>query len=166
MSDTKEEQIINISGLIDETKCFQKVRELRWHQGTFCAWCDSKNIIKNGCEKEHPGCQNYYCKDCKRYFSDLTNTIFSGHHQPLSVWILCLYFMGLNISNAQIATELDLCTSDVHEMTTKLREGVAAKRPAVVLEGKVEFDEVYVVAGHKGQPDEVKKRAKRQKKQA
>jgi hypothetical protein len=31
---------------------------------------------------------------------DLTDTIFAGHHQPLKVWILCLYFMGLNLSHS------------------------------------------------------------------
>jgi hypothetical protein len=25
----------------------------------------------------------------------LSETVLGGHHQPLSVWILCLYFMGL-----------------------------------------------------------------------
>ena len=43
------------------------------------------------------------CSDCQRGFDDLTGLIFAGHHQPLRVWILCLYFMGLNLSNSQIA---------------------------------------------------------------
>jgi hypothetical protein len=33
------------------------------------------------------------------------------------VWILCLYFMGLNLSNHQIAQELDLNKDDAHQMT-------------------------------------------------
>jgi hypothetical protein len=28
--------------------------------------------------------------------------VLAGHHQPLRVWVLCLYFMGLNLSNRQI----------------------------------------------------------------
>ncbi len=35
--------------------------------------------------------------------------------------------MGLNLSNSQIAKELELDSSDVHQMTTKLREGVVKK---------------------------------------
>lgn len=66
--------------------------------------------------------------------------------------------MGLNSSNNQIAKELDLCQSDTQYMTTKLREGIVVKRPKVKLEGEIEFDEVYIVAGHKGQPDEVEKK--------
>ena len=43
-------------------------------------------------------------------------------------------------------------------MTEQLRRGLVAKVPAVELKGEVEIDEVYVVAGHKGQPDQVAKR--------
>jgi hypothetical protein len=72
--------------------------------------------------------------------------------------VLCLYFMGLNLSNRQIALELGLAGSDVQLMTEQLRHGLAAKAPAATLEGAVEIDEVYVVAGHKGQPAAVAKR--------
>ncbi len=79
-------------------------------------------------------------------------------HQPLRVWVLCLYFMGLNLSNRQIAGELGLAVSDVQAMTEQLRSGLIAKASPVQLEGEVEIDEVYVVAGHKGQPAAVAKR--------
>ncbi len=84
--------------------------------------------------------------------------MLAGHHQPLRVWVLCLYFMGLNLSNRQIALELGLDGSDVQAMTEHLRRGLVAKAPEVTLEGEVEIDEVYVVAGHKGQPEQVAKR--------
>ena len=66
--------------------------------------------------------------------------------------------MGLNLSNRQIAMELGLNASDVQAMTEQLRRGLVAKAPEVKLEGEVEIDEVYVVAGHKGQPAAVAKR--------
>jgi hypothetical protein len=43
-------------------------------------------------------------------------------------------------------------------MTERLRGGLVAKAPTVRLEGEVEIDEVYVVAGHKGRPAAVAKR--------
>jgi hypothetical protein len=89
----------------------------------------------------------------------LTNTIFQGHHKPLKIWVVCLYLMGLNLSNSQIAKELGLTENDCHAMTSLLREGVYEKRPQEVLDGEVEFDELYVIAGHKGHPEAVKKRA-------
>lgn len=67
--------------------------------------------------------------------------------------------MGLNLSNRQIAQELELNISDVQQMTHQLRQGVVARKPPVKLAGDVECDEVYVVAGHKGHPGAVKKNA-------
>ena len=147
--------MINIQRLISEEECCSAIRELRWSNGVFCPHCNSKKIKKNG---RNGLSQKYVCKKCYKHFDDLTLTIFSGHHQPLKVWVLCLYFMGLNLSNRQIAQELGLCESSAHEMTTLLREGVEQKTPEVVLSGTVEMDEVYVVAGHKGHPDSVKKK--------
>ncbi len=47
----------------------------------------------------------------------------------MKTWILCLYFMGLNLSNEQIAQELDLPMIDVQAMTSQLREGIVVKKP-------------------------------------
>ena len=96
---------------------------------------------------------------CERYFDDLTGTVLAGHHQPLQVWVLCLYLMGLNLSNQQIGQELGLNKDDVQRMTSQLRTGIVAAQPEVRLSGVVECDEVYVVAGHKGHPEAVKKSA-------
>ena len=50
--------------------------------------------------------------------------MLAGHHPPLRVWILCLYFMGLNLSNTQIAPELGLNPDDAQRMTEPLRQGI------------------------------------------
>lgn len=68
-----------------------------------------------------------------------------------------LYSMGLNLSNRQIAQELSLNMDDAQCMTRQLREGIECKQPLAVLSGEVEVNEVYVVAGHKGHPEAVKK---------
>jgi len=59
----------------------------------------------------------------------------------------------------QIAQELDINKDDARAMIHQLRQGIVERRPPVVLEGEVECDEVYVVAGHKGHPEAVKKKA-------
>ncbi len=153
--------MINIQNLIDDAKCFETVRQIRWPNGVRCSHCNSREIIKRGFDESQPHRQRYNCKICGRDFDDLTNSIFSGHHQPLRIWILCLYFMGLNLSNQQIARELNLNKDDVQKMTSQLRQGIVNKRPSVVLQEKVECDEVYVTAGHKGNPQAVKKKAQR-----
>jgi hypothetical protein len=69
--------------------------------------------------------------------------------------------MGLNLSGEQIAAELDLDKDDVYQMTMQLRQGIVDNKPEVQLSGTVEFDEVYVTAGHKGQPEVVQKRGEK-----
>jgi transposase-like protein len=122
-----------------------------------CPACGSGTVARDGCDDTQPHRQRYRCKACAGRFDDLTGTVLAGHHQPLRVWVLCLYFMGLNLSNRQIAQELGLDGSDVQAMTEQLRGGLAARVPPVRLAGEVEIDEVYVVAGHKGQPAAVAK---------
>jgi len=173
--------LINLSGLMDDAKCFPFVRQHRWPEGVHCPACDSSSVIRDGCDDTQPHRQRYRCKACASRFDDLTSLdaasrhlppgdrcamVLAGHHQPLRVWVLCLYFMGLNLSNRQIALELGLDGSDVQIMTEQLRRGLVAKAPEVELKDEVEpdarassgIDEVYVVAGHKGQPAAVAKR--------
>src|SRR5215218_1206204 len=150
--------LVDLSGLMDDAKCFALVRQRRWPEGVRCPGCGSDAVIRDGRDDAQPDRQRYRCQACAGRFDDLTGTALAGRHQPLRVWVLCLYVMGLNLSNRQIAAELGLNASDVQAMTEQLRRGLVAKAAAVRLEGEVEIDEVYVVAGHKGQPAAVAKR--------
>jgi transposase-like protein len=86
-------------------------------------------MTKQGRDDTQPERPRYRCKSCERRFDDLPDTLFAGHHQPLRVWILCLYFMGRNLANQQIAKELDLPPSEEHQMTCQLRQGIVATKP-------------------------------------
>ena len=101
---------------------------LRGVEGVHCPACGAADVTKRGFHTRQVARQRYECRACRRQFDDLTDTIFEGHHQPLKVWVVCLYLMGLNLSNEQIAAELDVHESDVQAMTTQLREGVVAKK--------------------------------------
>ena len=151
--------MVNIRDLIDDAKCFQTVRDMRWADLGTCPHCSSESVIRDGRDDTQAHRQRYTCHGCRKRFDDLTGTIFAGRHEPLRTWIICLYFMGLNLSTLQIAKELDMDRNDVQAMVQLLRQGVVDRRPAVVLDGEVECDEVYVVAGHKGNPVAVKKKA-------
>src|SRR3712207_4416722 len=149
--------LVNLSALIDDAMCFALVPQHRWPEGGRCPACGEASVVRDGCDDRQAHRQRYCCKTCAGRLDDLTGTALAGHHQPLRVWVLCLYFMGLNLSTRQIAQELGLDGSDVQIMTEQLRRGLVAKAPPVRLEGEVEIDEVYVVAGHKGQPAAVAK---------
>lgn len=124
-----ETSIITIKQLVSEEQCYEAIRQLRWQETVRCPDCDSEHIIKRGYHNKQTARCRYECKVCTKRFDDLTGTVLAGHHQPLSVWILCLYFMGLNLSNAQIAQELDLNKDDLQYMTEHLRNGIDKKKP-------------------------------------
>lgn len=147
---------IHLPDLLSSSNCYDLLRKTRWPNGVVvCVRCGSKNVVKNGCDVAHPEKQEYRCKDCHFHFDDLTGTVFAGHHQPLEVWMSCVYLMAINVSNRQIANELDLSVSDVHDMTTLLRQTVANNYEPQKLSGTVECDEAYIVAGHKGNPEAI-----------
>jgi transposase-like protein len=152
-----------LNNLIDESKCYDEIRNRRWPCGVRCPHCTSNKIDKRGKNHRQQECRRYACKNCGRRFDDLTVTIFTGHHQPLSVWFSYLYLMGLNSSNRQVAKDLGLDESDGQAIAELLRGGIVQRRPNVRMQGVVECDEIYVVAGHKGRPDKIKGRTARRR---
>ena len=153
--------MITLTNLIDDAKCYTLVRQFRWPDGVICPHCESKTINKRGKDETQLERQRYSCQDCGKQFDDLTDSIFAKRHQPLKIWVACLYLMGLNLSNQQLSQELGLHRDDVHKMTTELRQAIVDKKITVELSGEVEFDEVYITAGHKGQSEAVKKKGAR-----
>ncbi|WP_230296204.1 transposase [Deinococcus sp. 6GRE01] len=162
--------MLSLIQLLDDEKCFKVVRELRWPDGVNCPHCHAPYVVKQGRDDTQRFRQRYRCLNCQRKFDDLTGTVFAGHHQPLRQWVAflvraapmttldrCLYLMGLNLSNRQIAHELGLNEDDAQDMTRSLRQGVVDASTTPTLAGTVEIDEVYLTAGHKGQNDLVKK---------
>src|SRR3954452_3582262 len=150
--------LVNLPSLIDDARCFELARRHRWPEGVRCPRCGGAAIARDGRDDVQPCRQRYRCAGCGTRFDDLTGTVPAGRRRPLRLWVLCLYLMGLNLSDRRIARELDLGVSDVQAMTEALRQGLTAKLPPAVLQGEVEIDEVYVVAGHKGHPAAVAKR--------
>ena len=146
--------MMNMPSLMDDAKCFATGHAMRGPDGVMCPHGDSPEITNQGGDETQPERQRYQCKSGERRFDDLTDTLFAGHHQPLRLGILCSYLMALNLSNAQMAPELALNKDAAHHMTTQLRHGIVSKSPSSTLSAAVECDEVYLVAGHKGQPDE------------
>ncbi|MDE1466099.1 IS1595 family transposase [Spartinivicinus poritis] len=87
--------MINIKQLVSDEYCYQLIRQRRWPEGICCPYCQSKGVKSHGYHATQKACKRYHCQSCKNRFDDLIFTVFAGHHQPLKVWILCMYFMGL-----------------------------------------------------------------------
>jgi transposase-like protein len=89
--------LVNLSSLIDDAKCYELVRQHRWPEGVRCPHCDGASVARHGHDDTQRHRQRYRCRQCQSRFDDLTGTVLAGRHQPLRVWLLCLYFLGLNL---------------------------------------------------------------------
>ena len=77
--------MIPLQNLLDDRKCYEVIRQLRWPNGARCPHCGVATVTKQGRDTTQPARQKYRCQGCERHFDDLTGTVFAGHHQPLSV---------------------------------------------------------------------------------
>src|SRR3954469_25377489 len=125
--------LVGLSPLIDDAKRFELVRQHRWPGGVRCPSCGA-SVARHGRDDTRPHRQRYRCAGCGARFDDLTGTVLAGRHQPLRVWVPCLYLAGLNLSSRQIARERGPSQPDVPLTAEQPRHGLAARLPAATLE--------------------------------
>ena len=54
--------LINLSGLLDDAKCFAFVRQQRWPDGVRCPGCASEAVIRDRCDGTQPCRQRHRCR--------------------------------------------------------------------------------------------------------
>ena len=118
---------LQLHKLLDELRCYEILRGIRWSEGVCCVSCGGVVVVKNGVSGSEGCCQHYKCTSCGSKFDDLSGTIFSGSHQGLTSWITCLYLMNLNVSMLQIGKELEISEDTAQHMCGLIREGVVKK---------------------------------------
>jgi DNA-directed RNA polymerase subunit RPC12/RpoP len=87
--------MVNLSGLLDEAKCFELMRQHRWPDGVRCPDCDSAMVIRNGHDDSQRHRQRYLCKACHGRFDDLSGTVRNCSPPPGSIEII--FIKGLSI---------------------------------------------------------------------
>jgi transposase-like protein len=111
-----------IFDLIDETYCYERLREIKWKSGLECLDCGSKNIRRNGHDKGIEHRQRYVCKNCNKSFTDISNTVIASNHVPIQKWMACATLKDF-MSNKQMAKALELSEKVVGDMRSELSEG-------------------------------------------
>ena len=61
---------LSLTHLIDDAKCYEIVRQMRWRTGVCCLKCNSPTVIKQGKEDTQTHRQRYQCKGCKAHFDE------------------------------------------------------------------------------------------------
>ena len=131
--------------LPDPEECYRIIRQTRWPKGVTCPYCGSKEVQKNGHTPK--GAQKYHCKNCGKYFNDLTGTIFDHHKLPINEAFYIIWSMP-HKSTKLIAEELNRNYQAVLNFVHKVQK--TAGNSKVRLEDVIEIDEVYPHAGSKG----------------
>ena len=75
--------MLTIQNLIDDAKCYEQVRQMRWPEGVRCPHCESERVTKRGFHTNQPHRQRYQCHGCDTEFDDLTLTAKSVDHLPV-----------------------------------------------------------------------------------
>ena len=133
--------------ILEESKNAIYDMVLREKQVLYCPRCGSIHINKNG---KYNGRQNYICKDCKKKFNDLTNTIFHHTHltyNQIEKAIGCVINL---FSIRKMANILHTSTKTAFTLRHKVISCLKSIIQSFQLNGKIELDEYYLAINLKG----------------
>lgn len=94
--------------------------------------------------------QVWRCKRCAQTYTLYCGSVFAGRHLPPSKVVLLLRGVVQGTSSAQLARELELSRTTVHEIRHELQENAQALQPETPLpDERTETDEMFQNAGEK-----------------
>lgn len=129
------------------------------YEPKYCPHCDSLSFIKYGFNKEK---QKYYCKDCNKFFSKTTGTLY---HRSENKYVLWKNFIGCEINGLTLAQEsisIGMCKTTCFNMRHKLYKAIEDIVLNSVLSGLVEIDAQYTKINLKGtKPDKMPRHSKK-----
>lgn len=117
-------------------------------QNHCCPYCNSKNIVKNGHNKNDV--QTYKCKVCEKKFNSCSNTLVA--HIKLTYEQLMIFFECMNdkLSIRKTAIKMGVNQNTVFLFRHKVLNCISKIRKNMKLKGKVEADETYESINLKG----------------
>ena len=118
--------LVNLSGLMDDAKCFAFVRQRRWPEGIRYPACDNDAVICDGHDHTQPCRRRYRCKACSGRFDDLTGTMLAGHHQPVNR-------LGKGAHPQLRCRSLSCCMDQARPEQVELCSSVAGPHPTSLL---------------------------------
>lgn len=154
--------------MLPEERCANILKRIAG-AGQDCPRCGGEKV-KEGKDRHY---QEHYhrrtCPDCEeagRTVShyELTGTIFEGKHLSAKQWLWGMYLFVGGCSTREIGIELAVTLKTAQRLVRLLQLSLITVRYRFMLTGKVEFDEVYIIGGLKGEAGGIKvERAARQR---
>lgn len=137
-------------------KCVKHLEKARWHGHITCPHCGGDSITSRDLPKKSKRGRprkattiyktpKFHCNKCNRDFTALTGTIFAGSKLPLHQWFMIIALM-LNarkgLSAKQVTRDVGVTYKTAWFASMRVRCAMADNDG--LLEGIVEFDEVYL----------------------
>jgi transposase-like protein/IS1 family transposase len=133
------------------------LRLARFKDGLFCPHCKGTKIVLHGKQKN---IQRYHCKECGKYFNDLTGTPMA-YSKKLDKWPKLTKAMQEGLSIRKTAKKLGISIDTSFRWRHKLLNGLDNYRQKVDLSGVVEIDETLFPRSEKGSRKLTRKPRKR-----
>ena len=128
----------------DEQTAREHVERMRWGDTPYCPHCQSERISRPKNERPQP----YRCKDCRKFFSVKTGTVFHSMNLTLQQCLYAIYLLTVakkSISSCQLARELGITQKSAWYLAHRLRETWVKRDTAGdPMGGEVEVDETYM----------------------
>lgn len=143
----------SVSPLSPQEPLFNEIQELKHKDGYTCPHCQSNNSVRFGkygvkAGQKKMNRQRYRCKDCRKTFTDVTNTPLHRTHKP-DKWIDFVRCMIDGDSLRKAAEKLDVHHVTLfywrHKLLSALEQMDFEK-----FAGIVEMDEAYFLYSEKG----------------
>jgi len=125
----------------DESAARAHVERLRWGDEPICVHCGGERIAFVKDETPQP----YRCKDCRKFFSVKTGTLFHSANVGLREILFTIYLMTVakkGMSSCELARILGVTQKTAWYLEHRIRE--ALDTDPVVFSGIVEVDETYI----------------------
>lgn len=122
-----------------QAKCLKLLETLRWGKTVTCPYCASKKSLRIKSEQGR-----HSCKNCKRSFSVLLDTIFESTRLPLPDWFVIITMM-LNAKSGLSAKDIqrNLGCSYKTAYYAAMRVRIGMLMDDTKLGGMIEMDESY-----------------------
>lgn len=136
----------------------EELEESKFSKGVYCPHCGCvENVQKYG---KKNGIQRYRCKDCGKFFTALSFSVFNKTHKSLATWEKYVECMldGLSIRKSAQVCDISLRTSFIwrHKILDALTQKIEKETS---LKGVIEADETFFRVSYKGRKRDMPRRS-------
>lgn len=148
---------INVFELNNEDEARERLEKIRWPDGPICPHCgligDSYRLNGKAGSKKPVRKGVWKCKGCRKQFTVMVGTIFSGSHIPLHKWLMAIYLLCTSkkgMSAHQMHRMLGITYKSAWFLVHRIRYAMSQPPLSNKMKGIIEADETYVGGKGKG----------------